>query len=84
LKVCISFKGLLQVPHEHFDHVLEWSSNEHRCHVSGIIHISKLATGDWWKQPNVSIILYPDGIIDNYQPVKERQEVALEFVEQLV
>jgi homoserine dehydrogenase len=82
LKACISFKGLLQVPHERFDQILEWSSSEKRCHVTGIIYFSKLMESNWWKQPGVSIILYPDGIIDDHQPKKSEEE--LEFVEQLV
>lgn len=80
LKVCISFKGLLQVPHERFDKVVEWSSNEHRCHITGIIHCSELAQSDWWKQPNVSLILYPDCIIHNYLPEKATTQ-HLEFAE---
>ncbi len=84
LKVCVSFKGLLLVPHERFDRVLEWSSNEHRCHVTGIVHYSELAKSDWWKQPNVSLILYPDGILDNYKPQKVHENAEEEFVEQFV
>jgi len=82
LKVCLSFKGLFHVPHERFDRILEWSSNDHRCHVTGIIHISQLTDSDWWKQPNVSILVYPDCIIENYQAEKTKNELPLlEFVE---
>ncbi len=85
LKVCVSFKGLLQVPHERFDQILEWSSNEKRCHVTGIIHFERLIEDKWWKQPGISIVLYPDGIIDNYEPRKNELEYAgLDFVEQEV
>src|SRR6185437_9320328 len=85
IKVCISFKGLLQVPHERFDDILEWSSNENRCHVTGIIHFSELANSNWWKQPDISIIAYQDSVIDNYQPKKSTNKIAaLEFVEQYV
>jgi homoserine dehydrogenase len=83
LKVCISFKTLLQVPHERFDQVLEWSSNEHRCHVTGIIHSAELAESNWWQQPGISIILYPDAIKKDYQPKKTGRK-HLDFVEQLV
>ena len=82
VKVCVGFKGLLHVPHERFDQILEWSSNEHRCHVSGIIHFSELAESNWWKQPGVSIILYPDAIRQNYEPRKATRE-ELEFAELL-
>jgi len=83
LKVYVSFNGLLHVPHERFDQILEWSSNGRRCHITGIIHISKLIENDWWKKPDISVILYPDSIIENYEP-KKVNEAALEFVEQLV
>ncbi|MCW3123359.1 MAG: homoserine dehydrogenase [Flavipsychrobacter sp.] len=82
VKVCISFKALLQVPHERFDKILEWSSNEQRCHVTGILHFSELVKSNWWKQPNVSIVFYPDAIIDNYVPEKTGV-LQEEFVEQL-
>lgn len=82
LKVCISFKGLPVVPHERFDKILEWSSNENRCHITGVIHYNELANSDWWRQPDVSIILYPDGILENYKP--QRAVADLEFIEQYI
>jgi homoserine dehydrogenase len=82
VKVCISFKGLLQVQHERFDKILEWSSNEHRCHITGIIHFSELIKSKWWKLADVSIILYPDSIIDNYVPEKVSSDEAV-LAEQL-
>ncbi len=82
LKVCIRFRGLTQVPHERFDIITEWSSSKDKCHVTGIISFKELLKSDWWKQPGVSLILYPDGIIDSYVPLKEHTEDAAEFVEQ--
>ena len=82
LKVCLSSKGLLQMPHERFDKILEWSSSGNRSHITGIISCSELAESDWWKQPGVSIILYPDGIMDDYQAEKNNQE-KYDFVEVL-
>src|SRR5690606_38528247 len=63
LRVYVSFDGLFQVPHELFDRIEEWTSNEHRCAVVGILHFSKLRQGDWWKRPGTSLILYPDPIV---------------------
>lgn len=83
IKVCISFKSLLHVPHECFDRILEWSSNEHRCHVSGIIHFEEFVQNKWWKQPGVSVILYPNGIINHYKPKKTQSEKDTAFIEQL-
>ncbi|MES2704715.1 MAG: homoserine dehydrogenase [Bacteroidota bacterium] len=71
LKICLSSKGLFSIPHERFDQVLEWSSNAQRCHVTGIIHSSELQKSDWWKKPGTSLILYPNGIIDNHTRAKK-------------
>jgi homoserine dehydrogenase len=84
LKICVSFKGILQVPHERFEQILEWSSNEQRCHVSGIIRYSELYSGNWWRQPQISVILYPDGIITDHIVKKDLAEKQLEFVDQFI
>ena len=79
LKVTISFKGLFHVQHERFDKIYEWSSNENRCHITGVLHFSELFKDDWWKQAGVSIILSPEGIIEGYVP--EKVSEGVEFVE---
>jgi homoserine dehydrogenase len=84
LKVCLSFKGLLQVQHERFDRIYEWSSNEQRCHVTGIISFAELAKSNWWKQPGISLIVYPDGIIEDHIPEKDKAEIEFEDVESFV
>lgn len=63
LRVYVSFDGLFQVPHELFDRIEEWTSNDRRCAVVGVIHFSKLVESDWWKRPGTSLILYPDAIV---------------------
>jgi homoserine dehydrogenase len=82
LKVRISFKGLFQVAHERFDRILEWSKNEDRCSITGIIHFSELLNSDWWKQKDVSLVLLSEGIIENYVPAKAKAGLEeIEFVE---
>jgi len=83
LKVCIRFKGILHVPQERFDTILEWSCNRNHCHVTGILRLSQLTNSEWWKQPGISILLYPNGIIENYEPQRETSDQNLGFVEQL-
>ncbi|MGC4057939.1 MAG: homoserine dehydrogenase [Chitinophagaceae bacterium] len=63
LHVYVSFRKLHQVPHHLFARIDEWSSNQHGCSVSGLIHFSRLEH-DWWKQDFVSLITYPDAVID--------------------
>ena len=78
LRVYASFDGLFSVPQERFERIEEWSSNEKRCCVTGIISCKQLADGDWWKQKGVSLILLPDAIT-NQLPTKTRavEEEAL-------
>ena len=66
LKVCISFENIEQLPMAQFEHILEWSTNEHRCHITGIIHYSELIKNNLLKQAMVSVIVCPDGILDHY------------------
>ncbi len=63
VRVYVSFDGLFQVPHELFDRIEEWTSNDKRCAVVGILHFSKLVNAEWWKRPGTSLILYPDPIV---------------------
>lgn len=53
------------MPHERFDRILEWSSNAQRCHITGILSAAELVSGNWWKQPGISLIVYPDGLREN-------------------
>jgi homoserine dehydrogenase len=62
LKVYVSFEKLFQVPQEAFEQIVEWSSNEQRCHVVGTIRLSVLRRSDWWRRKGTSLVLMPDGI----------------------
>ncbi|MGN6568519.1 MAG: homoserine dehydrogenase [Flavipsychrobacter sp.] len=73
LRVYVSFDALFQVPHEIFEHIDEWSSNNRRCSVVGIIHFSKLLNNSWWKQNNTSLLVLPDAIVP-YTPKKSVQK----------
>ncbi len=63
LRVYVSFDSLAQVPHGLFERIDEWSSNDRRCTISGILHFSRLRDG-WWKQHNTSLVLYPEAIVE--------------------
>ena len=64
------------MPHERFDRVLEWSRNDNSCSITGVIHFSELLKSDWWKQKNVSLILFPESILEDYEPEKAEMELA--------
>lgn len=78
LRVYASFDNITQVPNERFERIEEWSSNEKRCCITGIINCKQLATGNWWKQIGVSLILLPNAFVDKL-PEKKRvlEEEAL-------
>lgn len=62
LHVYVSFEGLFHVPHELFEKIDEWTSNNKRCTVVGWVRFSQLSTNGWWKRQNTSLVLYPDAI----------------------
>lgn len=78
LRVYASFEGLFQVPQERFERIEEWSSNDKRCYVTGVIRFSKLQESDWWKRQNTSLILLPDAFTESVAAkVKEFEEVIV-------
>lgn len=62
LHVYVSFEGLFHVPHELFEKIDEWTSNDKRCAVVGWVRFSQLRQNNWWKRRNTSLILYPDAV----------------------
>ena len=74
LNVYVSFDAGYKIPDELFKHISEWTKNDNRCSVTGIIHFSKLAKGNWWKEKGVSLLLLPDAIV---KQVSKKEEVAL-------
>lgn len=77
LPVYASFDGLFNVPHERFERIEEWSSNDKRCCVTGIVSSRQLADTYWWKQKGVSLILLPDAFVDKLPEPKKVQEEVL-------
>ncbi|PZF72778.1 homoserine dehydrogenase [Taibaiella soli] len=81
LRVYVSFDGLFQVRHELFERIEEWTSNDKRCSIVGIVHFSRLKS-DWWKNNNTSLILYPDAILEKEEveglPAKQGLKNVLE------
>lgn len=79
VRAYVSFDGLFQVPHEIFERIEEWTSNEQRCSVTGILHFSKLKNTAWWKRNNASLILYPDAIVAWEKASAEEAKRELSF-----
>ena len=79
LRVYVSFEGLFHVPHERFERIEEWSSNEKRCYVIGVIRFSKLKESNWWKKQDTSLIVCADAFADFVPAEKKKEDVALAF-----
>lgn len=63
LRVYVSFDSLAQVPHALFERIDEWSSNDRRCTISGILHFSRLRD-NWWRHQHTSLVLHPEAILE--------------------
>lgn len=77
LRVYVSFEGLLHVPHERFELIEEWSSNDKRCSVIGVIRFSRLKESNWWKKKNVSLIVCADAFVNFVSEKKNAKELEL-------
>ena len=74
LKVFVSVDELHKINKDDFEWIEEWHNGFNRSWLTGIIHSSKLFEQDWWKQPGVSLIAYPEPIIENidYKKISRR------------
>jgi homoserine dehydrogenase len=77
LRVYVSFEGLLHVPHERFEQIEEWSSNDKRCSVIGVIRFSRLKESGWWKKKNVSLIVCADAFVNFISEKHYAEEMEL-------
>ena len=80
LRVYASFDSLFNVPHDRFERIEEWSSNEKRCSITGIVSNTQLQDTYWWKKKGVSLILLPDAFIDKLPEWKKKVEEEVLFV----
>ncbi|GAC1486711.1 MAG: hypothetical protein NVS1B13_14350 [Flavisolibacter sp.] len=64
LKIFVSFNNWLEVNKWDFEQVVEFHSTENRQYLIGVIHVEKLKETAWFKDPSVSIIVVPEGIVD--------------------
>jgi len=60
LRVYISYDAHYKIAHGLLERIDEWTRNGQRCSLTGTIHCSRLARGDWWKHDGVSLILLPE------------------------
>jgi homoserine dehydrogenase len=64
LKIYVSFNDWTELNKWDFEQVITFHSTEERQYITGIVHVDKLRQAAWFHDPSVSVILLPDGIID--------------------
>ncbi|MEI7734563.1 MAG: homoserine dehydrogenase [Ferruginibacter sp.] len=74
LKVFVSVDEISKLNKEAFEWIEEWHNELKFSWLTGVIHANKLFTTNWWKQDGVSLILYPDAIIEDveYRKISKR------------
>ncbi|MEO6547623.1 MAG: homoserine dehydrogenase [Ferruginibacter sp.] len=65
LKVFISVDDIEKINKDDFEWIEEWHNGLRYSWLVAIIHAEKLVEGDWWRQHGVSLIVYPEAIIEN-------------------
>jgi homoserine dehydrogenase len=74
LKVYVSFDDWKYISKEDFEWIEEWHADAERKYLVGVLHVSKLIEGSWWKENNTSLILATDPIIDNLDIIKLKKK----------
>ena len=74
LRLYVSFDEWTAVSRTDFEWIEELHCNEDRQYLIGVIHFEKLRTAQWLHGKDVSVIVCPDGIIEEVESrkVKER------------
>jgi homoserine dehydrogenase len=74
LKVFVSVDDIAKINKADFEWIEEWHNEFKFSWLTGVIHANKLFSTSWWKQEGVSLILYPDAIIEDveYKKISKR------------
>jgi homoserine dehydrogenase len=80
LRVYISFNDWSEVNRFDFEQVFESHSTEERQYITGLIQVDKLRNAKWFNDPNVSIILLPEAVIEKEDVVAQTlKKVSLQL-----
>ena len=74
LRVFISTDESSRINKADLEWIEEWHNGFNHSWLIGVVHAEKLFAADWWKQEGVSLILYPDAIIEDigYKKISKR------------
>lgn len=74
LRIYLSFDNLEYIPHERFEWIEEWHSQEERKYLVAVVSFSELKNNTWWKENNTSLILAADPVIEDVEIRKLRKK----------
>lgn len=74
LQVYVSFDNWNDINRQDFEWIEEFHCHEERLYLVGVIHFEKLRKASWTNNPEVSVIVCPDGVIEDisYRKAKEK------------
>ena len=63
-----------KINRDDFEWIEEWHNGLRYSWLVAIVHAGKLLESDWWKQHGVSLIVYPDAIVEDidYKNISKR------------
>ena len=67
LRVHVSFDQWSDIEKDDFEWIEEYHSSLKKQSIVAVIHAAKLKKAAWFINPNVSVILTPDGVVENVE-----------------
>jgi homoserine dehydrogenase len=82
LEIYVSFNSIRFIPTQYFAIIKQGHKHKERSYIVGVISFSKLKEDTWWKDPDVSLIVMPNGIIpvfsSAYNAVNQEEKMQLQ------
>ncbi len=74
LKIFVSTDDINKLDKNAFEWIEEWHNELKFSWLTGVIHAQKLFSSSFWKQEGISLIAYPDALIENidYKKISKR------------
>jgi homoserine dehydrogenase len=73
-KVYVSFDSWKAVDIDDFEYLEEMNCRQGRQHLVGVISFQKLQAATWFKKPGISVILWPEAVLENLELRKLKQQ----------
>ncbi|MDQ3682616.1 MAG: hypothetical protein M3352_06035, partial [Bacteroidota bacterium] len=73
LRIYCSFETLTQIELKDFEWVEEFYSQEARQYLIGVIHFKKLIESGWVNKESISLIVCPNGVIEEIYTRKAKK-----------